>query len=218
MGKVNSIFTVKGKLGDYVFYQLNGKQVVRRTATKKKGAKTQAQITNGLNNTEFAKAASAGKNLRNALAEECEMMNDRYLYQRVNKLMLDLKACDVAEKGLKTPIGGLETPKGQAILRDFTFHKKYGSFPKLNSATRLEGNVTLHFSPNRSKILGITELQVNLENGDSRKYVHPAPVVSPQNTAELKLNFRRKKDFTELIFIWGEKFLQGVVVEGEVRG
>ncbi|MCQ4035179.1 hypothetical protein [Kaistella montana] len=212
MGKVTSIKKFKGKVGNEVYYLLNGQKIVRQVASKRKGPKTQAQKNNELNNTEFAKAASAGKNLRNALAEECERMNDRYLYQRVNKLMLDLKACDVAEKGLKTPIGGLETPQGQAILRDFTFHKKYGSFPKLNSAIRQEGNAALHLSPGRSKILGITELQVNLENGDSRKHLHPAPIESPKNIVELKLNFRRKKGYTELLFIWGEKFLQGVVV------
>lgn len=214
MGKVTSTRKFKGKVGNEVYYILNGEKIVRQVAKKRKGPKTQAQKNNELNNTEFAKASSAGKNLRNALDEECQRLNDRYLYQSVNKLMLELKACHIAEKGLKTPTGGLETPKGQTIMRDFKFHKKYGSFPKLNSATRLECNATLQLSANQSKIIGITELQVNLETGDSRKHVHPTPVISPQNTAELKLNFRRKKGFTEFLFIWGEKFLQGVVVEG----
>ena len=103
MGKVNSIFKVSGKLGDYVFYELNGKQVVRKAAGKKRGPKSEAQKKNEVQNTEFAKASSAGKFLRAGLAEECRRMNDRYLYRKVNKLMLELKAADGAEKGQRTP-------------------------------------------------------------------------------------------------------------------
>ena len=212
MGKVNSIFKVNGKLGDYVFYQLNGKPVVRRLAAKKRGPKSEAQKKNEVQNTEFARASSAGKFLRVALAEECRRMNDRYLYQRVNKLMLELKTADRAEKGLRSPGGGLCTAEGRALMRDFRFPKKYGHFPKLNSAVRQEGKAMLHLSPSRMAVEGITELQINLENGDSRKHVHAAPELSSQNRMELQLNYRRKKGYTELLLIWGEGFLQGVVV------
>ena len=212
MGKVNSIFKVNGKLGDHVFYQLNGKPVVRRLAAKKRGPKSEAQKKSEVQNKEFAKASSAGKFLRAALDEECRRVNDRYLYQRVNKLMLDLKAADGAEQGLRTPGGGLHTEQGRTIFRDFRFYKKYGHFPKLNSAVRQAGTAMLHLSPSRTAVEGITELQINLENGDSRKHVHAAPELSSQNIMELPLHFRRKKGYTELLLIWGEGFLQGVVL------
>ena len=215
MGKVNSIFKVSGKLGDYVFYELNGKQVVRKAAGKKRGPKSEAQKKNEVQNTEFAKASSAGKFLRAGLAEECGRMNDRYLYRKVNKLMLELKAADGAEKGQRTPAGGLGTPEGRAILRDFRFHKKYGHFPKLNSAVRQRGKAVLQLSPSRQPVEGITELQINLDNGDFRRQVLAAPEISAQNRAEVPLGFRRRKGYRDLLFIWGEGFLQGVVVAEE---
>lgn len=212
MGKVNSIFKVNGKLDGYVYYKLNGKRVVRKVAGKKRGPKSKAQKENEVRTTEFGKASSAGKFLRAALAEECRHMNDGYLYQRVNKLMLDLKASDGAEPGLRTPAGGLGTTAGEALIRDFRFHKRHGHFPKLNSAVRRAGTATLALSPARTAIGGVTELQINFENGDFRKHVHAAPELSSQNRMELKMNFRRKKGFTELLLIWGDGFLQGVVV------
>ncbi|MBU4538641.1 MAG: hypothetical protein L6264_08385 [Weeksellaceae bacterium] len=212
MGKVHSIFKVSGKLGDYVFYQLNGKQVARKLAGKKRGPKSQAEKENEVRNVEFGKASSAGKFLRTALAEECRRMNDRYLYQKINKLMLKLKAADPAEPGQRTPGGGLGTPEGRAMMRDFRFQKKHGHFPKLNSAVRKKGKAVLHFSPSRQPIEGMTELQINLQNGDYRRHLHPAPEVSAQNLTDVPLNFRQKKGYTELLLIWGEGFLQGAVV------
>lgn len=212
MGKVQSIFKMNGKLGGYVFYQLNGKQVARKLAGKKRGPKSEAQKKNEVQNKEFAKASSAGKFLRAALAEECGRLNDRYLYQKINKLMLELRAADSAQIGLRKPAGGLYTPQGHVLMRDFRFHKKYGSFPKLLSAVRHEGTAMLHLSPSRSAVAGITELQINLDNGDFRRHVHAAPEMTPENLMELRLNFRRKRGYTELLLIWGEGFLQGVVV------
>ena len=215
MGKVQSIFKMNGKLGGYVFYQLNGKQVARKLAGKKRGPKSEAQKKNEVRNTEFGKASSAGKFLREALAEECSRLNDRYLYQRVNKLMLALNSCDGAEPGLRTAAGGLGTDAGLALMRDFRFHKKHGHFPKLNSAVSHESFAMLHLSPSRTAVAGITEVQINLDNGDFRRHVHAVPELSTQNRMELKLNFRRKKGYRELLLVWGEGFLQGVVVTEE---
>lgn len=212
MGKVNSIFRVRGKLGDCVFYQLNGKQVVRKLAGKKRGPKSEAQKQNEIRTTEFGKASSAGKFLRTALAEECSRLNDRYLYQRVSALMLALKAADPSESGQRTPHGGLGTEEGRALLRDFRFHKKNGYFPKLHSAVRSNGTATLHFSTSTTAVAGITEVQINLKNGDFRKHVHAAPELGAGTIAEVKLHFRQRKGYAPMVLIWGEGFLQGVVV------
>lgn len=215
MAKVHSIFEINGKLGDYVFYKLNGKKVMRKVGAKKRGPKSEGLKRNALQNSEFGKASTAGKFLRTALKEECQRLNDRYLYWRVTQLMLRLKAADGAEPGLRTAGGGLCTPKGLVLMRDFRFHKKYGSFPKLLSADRQGGTAVLHLSPSLISVGGITELQINLNNGHFRKHVHPVPETSAPNRMEVSLNFRRKKDFTELLLIWGDGFLQGVVVQEE---
>ena len=36
MGKVHSLFGMSGKIGDYVFYELTGQQIMRKKTKKKK--------------------------------------------------------------------------------------------------------------------------------------------------------------------------------------
>src|SRR5690606_19072460 len=136
MGKYHTLFTISGKVGGYVYYVLNGKQVVRKAAGKRKGAKTKGEEERVLYNTEFGRASAAGKVLRQALAEELLKLNDRYLYQRVNRLMLQLRSLDPCASGERTVAGGLDTEDGQALLAGFLFHKTHASSPKLLSAQR----------------------------------------------------------------------------------
>lgn len=212
MGKVHSIFGVTGKLGEYVFYRLNGKEIVRRAATKKKGPKTSAQQTVVEHNTEFGKASAAGKFLRIALAEECGRLHDPYLYQRVSKLMLSLKSCDPAPNGQRTAAGGLATPEGRYLLAGFNFHQKQVNFSKLLQALRIEGQLNLNFSPARKLPETIIELQLSFDTGKFRRHVHPFPENHERGTLMLKKQFRNKKGFTDLLLISGDGGLQGVAV------
>src|SRR5690606_17463669 len=131
MGKYHTLFTISGKVGGYVYYVLNGKQVVRKAAGKRKGAKTKGEEERVLYNTEFGRASAAGKVLRQALSEELLILSDRYLYQRVNRLMLQLRSFDPCAPGDRAVAGGLHTKDGQALLAGFHFHKKYAPFPML---------------------------------------------------------------------------------------
>lgn len=212
MGKVHSIFGITGKVGEYVFYTLNGKEVVRRVPKKKKGPKTQAQQTVVRQNTEFGKASAAGKFLRIALAEECGKLNDRYLYQRVSKLMMSLKSFDPAPNGLRTPAGGLGTPEGQHCLAGFSFHKKHADFTKLLEAVHREGQLHLSFSPIGKPAENIIELQIDFHTGKFRRHEHTLPEIDKHGKLTLKKQFRTKKVFTALLLTSGEGFLQGVVI------
>ncbi|MBU4539195.1 MAG: hypothetical protein L6264_04995 [Weeksellaceae bacterium] len=212
MGKVHSIFGVTGKLGEYVFYRLNGKEIVRRAAAKKKGPKTPAQQTVVKQNTEFGKASAAGKFLRTALAEECAKLNDRYLYQRISKLMLSLKSFDPAPNGQRTVTGGLATPEGQHVLACFNFHKKHADFSKLLQAVRSEGQLHLSFSLSGNPAETIIELQLDFHSGKFRRHVHTFREGYERGKLMLKKQFRSKKGFTDLLLISGDGYLQGVVV------
>ncbi|MGA9213249.1 hypothetical protein [Kaistella sp.] len=57
MGKVHFLLGINGKVGGFVFYELNGQQMVRKIAEKKKSTKTEGQKIVLQQNTEFSKAS-----------------------------------------------------------------------------------------------------------------------------------------------------------------
>lgn len=215
MGKVRSIFKLSGKVGDYVFYKLHGKHVVRKAAAKKKGPKTAAQENSAHLPTEFGEASSDGKTLRMALADECSRLKDRQLYYRVAKLMMALKSEDPAPKSERTAAGGLATAAGREIFSSFSFHQKPGNFPKLLGATRRNGRIYLLLSPAGTSKMTITEVQINFKTKKFRRQVHLLPAPNASGDLVLEKTFRSKNGFTELVMISGDRFLQGVVVKCE---
>ena len=212
MGKVHSILRLSGKVGDYVYYTLHGKKVVRKAAQKRRGPKTEGEKARTLQNSEFGKAAAAGKALRGALAEECRKLHDRYLYQRVNRLMPQLRSCDEAAAGSRTAAGGLATAAGQELLACFLFHKKRVNFPRLLKATRQRGTLLLQYKTAEPMPATLLEVQINFKNGAFRRHEHPFPQGLPDGAVTVKRKFRSKKGFTDLLLISGKGFLQGVVI------
>lgn len=212
MGKVHSILRLSGKVGDYVYYTLNGKKVVRKAAKKRRGPKTEGEKARALQNAEFGKASVAGKALRTALAEECRGLNDRSLYRRVNRLMPQLRSCDPAAAGSRTAARGLATAAGQELLACFLFHKKRVNFPQVLNATRQGGTLTVQHMAAESVPATLLEVQINFENGAFRRHEHPFPQGLPDGAVTVKRKFRSKKGFTDLLLISGKGFLQGVVI------
>ncbi|MBW8362132.1 MAG: hypothetical protein K0M56_08110 [Kaistella sp.] len=213
MGKVKAIFKLSGKVGDYVFYKMNGKQVVRKAAAKKKGPKTAAQENSAHLPSEFGEASTDGKTLRTALAEECSGLKDRQLYYRVAKLMVALKSEDPAPKSERTAAGGMATAAGREIFSSFSFQKKPENFPRLFGAERQNCGISLQLSAAGTSKIAITEVQIHFKTKKFRRQVHPLPVPNASGDLVLSKTFRPKKGFTELLMISGDGFLQGVVVE-----
>ncbi|MDF0720824.1 hypothetical protein P0M11_12520 [Kaistella sp. PBT33-4] len=212
MGKFHTLFTISGKVGGYVYYLLNGKQVVRKAAGKRKGPKTQGEEERVLYNTEFGRASAAGKVLRQALAEELLKLNDRYLYQRVNRLILQLRSFDPWAPGERTAAGGLDTEDGQALLAGFHFHKKYAAFPKILRATRKGTQLRVEVSEVSPRPTEMLEVQINFNKGIFRKHSHSYPDGIAVREVIVKRQFRSRKGFTDLVMISGDAFLQGVVI------
>ncbi len=209
MGTYRSIFEISGKLGDEVFYLLNGKPVVRKVGKRKKGTKSTGLQKVVKQNTEFGKASAAGKFFRQAMKEELDSLNDRYLYQKINQLMLNIKNCDTAVAGEKTVNGGLETLEGADLFANFSFAKHKNGIPKLLFVQALKTGLKAKLSSVPVCDCQFIELQINLDNGNFRKN----SIVFP-SAKELvfKKAFRKKKECVSLFFVFGEDFLSGVVL------
>ncbi len=211
MGKASSLIRFNGKIGDLVFYKLNGKQVVRRI-----GKRTSAEIPRSQKRTatEFGQASGAGKILRRALEAECEATGDRYLYQRVTQLMLRIKDCDRQDNGLRSVAGGLTTEEGRMLLRSFRFHKKNHAPEALVLMTvrELEDKLLDIQAQYDSVPTELIELQINFSTGAFRRQVHLWPAAKESRTL-LKKTYRSRVGFTDLLFVSGLGYLQGAVVE-----
>lgn len=201
-----------GKVGDDVYYVLNGRQVKRKVCAPRKGPKTEGMKISEKHAAEFGKASSAGKNLRSALAKECERLEDRHLYQRVNALMTKLKNCDASPVGSRTAGAALRTDDGRKLLDHFTFHRHLKKFPRLLSAAIQEAHIEIMIEPYRKTGIMVTVLQINLISGDFRRYETEMPSQGGGKPFVMRKEFRAKKGFTELAFISGPDFLQGVVI------
>ena len=212
MGKLHTIFNLSGKVGDYVYYTLNGKRVARRIAKKKRGPKSQGEKERLLHNKDFGKASRAGKFLRGALYEELLLLHDRYVYQRVNRLMAQLFLCDPAVPGERLVAAGLMTKEGQALFSRFLFHQKPIPYPQLIKATRAAGQLCHEFSGISSGSLELVELQINFSNGQFRKYGHRIEELPADGCIMLKRKFRSRKGYTDIVMVSGDGFLQGAVV------
>lgn|SRR5690606_27732316 len=212
MGKLHSIFKINGKVGDFVYYTLNGKPVVRKAAGKRKGPKSKNDQARTLNSIEFGKASVAGKILRQALTEDVLKLNDRYLYQRVNRLVMQLRILDSRAPGNRTVAGGLLTKEGEAIMAAFEFHKKPVDFPKLRSATHQGSTLRIVVAVVSNKPSELLEVQVNFDKGLFRKHYHSFPNGLSERIVDLKRKFRSRKGYTDFVIVSGKGFLQGVVL------
>lgn len=211
MGNYKSIFKINGKVGDYVFYELNGKPVVRMKAKNKKGPKSSAQKENEKKNREFALVSKAGKYFREALADECQLLGDRYFYQRINKLFLTIKNCDTAPEGSRTVAGGLATEEGAKIFGTFRFAPKRKRSCALSGVTVNGADVNLVISGTSLQTFQIVELQMDFSSGKFRIHTHDFDLKTPAATLQFTRNFRSRMDYMEIWLLKEEVLVNGVV-------
>ncbi|MEY8760081.1 hypothetical protein [Chryseobacterium tongliaoense] len=134
MATYESLITIKGSVGDLVFYNLNGKNVVRKKSGFNKNAfkKSPSYEKVRQNSSEFGHCSKTGKLIRQALNLYIKEAEDPLLYQKFAKLMTEIKDLDmVSEKGKRTVKNGIATENGKLLLRKFQFGKK----PNLENAT-----------------------------------------------------------------------------------
>lgn len=126
MAIYKSIKELEEKVGDLVFYTLNGKMVVRRkSGFSKEGFATNPNYKRVKeNSSEFGHCSKSGKVLRMALEPFLGDYGDKYLYQKFAKVMTQIKDLDTkSEKGKRRIEIGLKNPDSLKLLTGFQFGK-----------------------------------------------------------------------------------------------
>lgn len=124
MATYESIIKIKGAVGDLVFYNLNGKNIVRKKSGFNKTAfkKDPSYEKVRQNSSEFGHCSKVGKIIRASLSASIKEAGDPLLYQKFAKLMTEIKDLDaISERGKRTVGNGLRTETGKKLLREFQF-------------------------------------------------------------------------------------------------
>jgi len=164
MATYESLIKIKGTVGGLVFYELNGKNVVRKKSGFNKTAfkKSPAYEKVRQNSSEFGHCSKTGKIIRTALDNYIRQAGDPLLYQQFAKVMTEIKNLDlISERGKRTVKKGLETEQGKTLLKAFTFGKK----ANLGSEMIIIENNTIYFGKNYSADEAIfVTLKIDFEN------------------------------------------------------
>ena len=85
MARIDKDGLIRGKIGDLVYRNYRGKQIVQRVADE---TKTSEKVKK--NNTEFGYASSKESSIRNFFIEQLELINDGNLHNRHRKVLYEL--------------------------------------------------------------------------------------------------------------------------------
>jgi hypothetical protein len=128
MGKQESFFKISGKVGDFVFYKLNGKQVYRKVGEHdiEKMRTADHYETTRQNQSEFAIAAKAGQLFRQGILQFTNGFTDYQYPIDIMKVMLrTLRSDNSQPKGSKLLSNGLQKMENvQAFQRMKIFTKQ----------------------------------------------------------------------------------------------
>ncbi|ASE61063.1 hypothetical protein H3Z85_18380 [Chryseobacterium indologenes] len=192
MATYESLIKIKGAVGDLVFYNLNGKNVVRKkSGFNKKAFKKNASYEKvRQNSSEFGHCSKMGKIIRKSLDFYIKEAGDTLLYQKFAKLMTEIKDLDtISERGKRTVVNGLTTEKGKKLLKNF----QMGKIENISAQAEMKDRV----------------LYLNENNGDSQATIICIKLDSVNYTAEstaekispLQPEVQFKKQFSEEDFL-----------------
>ena len=126
MATYESIIKITGAVGDLVFYNLNGKNVVRKKSGFNKAAFKEKPSYEKVrqNSSEFGHCSKIGKAIRKSLDTYVKAAGDPLLYQKFAKVMTEIKDLDmISERGKRNVENGLKTQEGKKLLQAFRFGK-----------------------------------------------------------------------------------------------
>lgn len=184
MATYESFIKLNGSVGDLVFYNLNGKNVVRKKSGFNKNAfkKSPSYEKVRQNSSEFGHCSKIGKIIRQCLESYIKECDDTLLYQKFAKLMTEIKDLDlILEKGKRTVKNGLGIESGLQMLRNFQF----GNIETLENCATISAGLWDH-SLVLDKNIAVDEiifetLQINFEEYQSEHFKEIISVEKPLN-------------------------------------
>jgi len=140
MATYESVIKITGAVGDLVFYNLNGKNVVRKKSGFNKTAfkKSPSYEKVRQNSSEFGHCSKIGKVIRKSLDAYIKESGDPLLYQKFAKVMTAIKDLDtISERGKRTVENGLKTEEGRKLLREF----QLGTIHPVSNSIRIQNQI-----------------------------------------------------------------------------
>jgi len=163
MATYESLIKITGAVGDLVFYNLNGKNVVRKKSGFNKTAfkKSPSYEKVRQNSSEFGHCSKIGKIIRNTLNLYIKEAGDPLLYQKFAKVMTTIKDLDmISERGKRTVENGLMTEEGRKLLREF----QLGTIPNILDCIRIENHILYKNDDCIADRAVIATIKLNSEN------------------------------------------------------
>ncbi|MBV8326790.1 hypothetical protein [Chryseobacterium sp.] len=163
MATYESIIKIKGAVGDLVFYNLNGKNVVRKKSGFNKNAfkKNASYEKVRQNSSEFGHCSKVGKMIRSCLNSYSKEAGDPLLYQKFARLMTEIKDMDiVSERGRRTVKEGLKTEKGKLFLKEFSF----GEIPNIGTYISIQDKTITVSENGKADTLIVLTIHPDFEN------------------------------------------------------
>lgn len=226
MAKAKGIIEFTGTIDGLNFYYLNGELVVRKAG----GGFNKRAIKNSprmkmvrLNNSEFALAAEANKNIRYAMGPLKGNHKLTFLHSRLQGVLLHARKLDTEKpKGERRAIVGLCTTNGRHLLKDFAVNPDLPLRNALNASMQFdEASQQLHIENLRTDSIAYPKaathvnlramlLQVQPEEGLYDRFASEIVTIQREEEPEtLTLDIRHEPNpgCTTFVFL-GLRFIQ----------
>ncbi|PWN59610.1 hypothetical protein [Chryseobacterium oncorhynchi] len=190
MATYESVIKITGAVGDLVFYNLNGKNVVRKKSGFNKTAfkKNPSYEKVRQNSSEFGHCSKVGKAIRASLDFYIKKAGDPLLYQKFAKLMTEIKDLDtVSERGKRTVENGLQTEIGKKLLRQFQF----GTIENVRSTVEVKNQVLLVNGKKQIDKAAILTIKLDSENMMT-EYAEDEVILNESQETSFKEHFEKK--------------------------
>ncbi|MDF2834280.1 MULTISPECIES: hypothetical protein [Chryseobacterium] len=197
MATYESFIKLNGSIGDLVFYNLNGKNIVRKKSgfnkTAYKKSPTYEKVRQ--NSSEFGHCSKIGKLIRSCISKYIELADEALLYQRFAKTMTKIKDLDIEnEKGKRSVKNGLKTKEGRVILQQFEF----GDISNFNQNTQIFLGLwdkSLHLDKAIfADEVAIVSIKIDFENYLTESFEEKIKLQESQNEVIFENHFSEEDD------------------------
>ena len=204
MATYESFIKLNGSIGDLVFYNLNGKNIVRKKSGFNKAAYKKSPTYEKVrqNSSEFGHCSKIGKLIRFCISKYIELADDALLYQRFAKTMTKIKDLDVEnEKGKRSVKNGLKTKDGRVILQQFEF----GDISNFNQNTQIFLGLwdkSLHLDKTIfADEVAIVSIKIDFENYLTESFEEKIKLQESQNEVIFENHFSEEDDVIHFVAV-----------------